>query len=157
MAQEKKIYAYRGLSDLSAWTVRWLYFNLVVTGLYALSSLLLLRDTAALDPALPASETPLPSDWLVGVSALVMVVSTVVTGVVVLKWIYRADANIQRRSPDVTITPLWSILFYFVPVLSLWKPFRAMREIWQASHDPANWSRSRPPALMSCRRCSCSG
>jgi len=36
-------------------------------------------------------------------------------------------------------TPGWSVGWYFVPVMSLWKPFQAMREIWQASAQPGNW------------------
>lgn len=147
MAKEKKTYDFRGLSDLSSWTVRWLYFNLAVSVLYVLGQLLVIRDTAGLDPTL-SSDTALPSDLIVGLTSLVQLVSLVITGVVVLKWIYRADANIQRRSPDVSVTPLWAVLFYFVPILSLWKPFRAMREIWQASHDPVNWRTVPVPGLL---------
>jgi hypothetical protein len=127
--------------------VRWLRFNLAVNVIYGLVALLVIRDTAALDGALP-SDTPLRSDLVGGVTAVVLIVSTLVTGIVVLKWIYRADANIQRRAPDVTVTPLWAVLFYFVPVLSLWKPFTAMREIWQASHALENWRKVPVPSLL---------
>jgi hypothetical protein len=45
-------------------------------------------------------------------------------------------------------TPGWSIGWYFVPIMSLWKPFQAMREIWQASAAPGNWRAVQAPPLL---------
>ena len=36
-------------------------------------------------------------------------------------------------------TPGWSVGYYFIPILNLYKPFRAMKEIWQVSHNPVSW------------------
>ncbi len=33
-------------------------------------------------------------------------------------------------------TPGWAILWYFIPIANLWKPYQAMKEIWKASADP---------------------
>ena len=37
-----------------------------------------------------------------------------------------------------SFTPGWSVGWFFVPIMNPWKPFQAMREIWQASAEPGN-------------------
>jgi hypothetical protein len=58
----------------------------------------------------------------------------IVTGIVFLTWIHRANRNARALGAEgMRFTPGWSVGWYFVPIMSLWKPFQAMREIWQAS------------------------
>ena len=33
----------------------------------------------------------------------------------------------------MTISPGWAVGFYFIPIVSLWKPFQAMNEIWEVT------------------------
>lgn len=54
-------------------------------------------------------------------------------------WIYRASANAHTLSDEMTISPGWSVGWYFVPIANLFKPYQAMREIWMASHFRGNW------------------
>lgn len=62
------------------------------------------------------------------------------SGFLILRWIHRANYNArQLGAEDLTFTPGWSIGYFFVPVLSLWKPYQAMKEIWKATHNPSNW------------------
>ncbi|WP_240692172.1 DUF4328 domain-containing protein [Alteromonas portus] len=64
----------------------------------------------------------------------------VVSGILILKWIYRANQNARQfGAKDMAFSPGWSIGFYFIPIVSLWKPYQAMKEIWQASQNPSNW------------------
>ncbi|WP_144199562.1 DUF4328 domain-containing protein [Shewanella sp. KCT] len=67
----------------------------------------------------------------------------IASGVLILKWIYRANFNArQLGATDMNFTPGWSIGYFFIPILCIWKPFQAMKEIWLASHDPEHWSLS---------------
>lgn len=64
----------------------------------------------------------------------------IVSGVLILRWIYQANQNARQfGAKDMAFSPGWSIGFYFIPIVSLWKPYQAMKEIWQASQNPANW------------------
>ncbi|QYJ90687.1 DUF4328 domain-containing protein [Shewanella halotolerans] len=77
-----------------------------------------------------------------GVAGLYFVVF-IVSGIMILKWIYRANFNArQLGATDMNFTPGWSIGYFFIPIFCIWKPYQAMNEIWQASHDPENWSLS---------------
>ena len=48
----------------------------------------------------------------------------------------------------MTISPGWSVGWYFIPIANLWQPLKAMQEIWCASAAPAHWKGQRPPGLM---------
>ena len=73
----------------------------------------------------------------------------IVTGIVFLVWVYRANRNARALgAQDMRFTPSWSVGWFFVPIMSLWKPFQAMREIWQASAQPGNWRAVPAPPLL---------
>ncbi|MCO7188890.1 MULTISPECIES: DUF4328 domain-containing protein [unclassified Pseudoalteromonas] len=63
-----------------------------------------------------------------------------ISGFLILKWIHRANYNARQLGAEkMEFTPGWSIGYFFIPVLSLWKPYQAMKEIWKTSHNPTNW------------------
>jgi hypothetical protein len=73
----------------------------------------------------------------------------VVTGIVFLTWIFRANRNARALGAQgMRFTPGWSVGWFFVPIMSLWRPFQVMREIWQASAEPGNWQAVKVPALL---------
>jgi hypothetical protein len=52
-------------------------------------------------------------------------------------WIYRTNANAQLFSSEMSITPGWSIGWFFIPFANLVMPFRGVNETWQESHKAA--------------------
>jgi hypothetical protein len=81
--------------------------------------------------------------------ALAQVALFVVTGIVFLTWIFRANRNARALGAEgMRFTPGWSVGWFFVPIMSLWRPFQVMREIWQASAQPGNWRSVQPPPLL---------
>lgn len=71
------------------------------------------------------------------------------SGISILMWIYRANANARALgATGMEYTPGWSVGWYFVPLFGLWKPFGAMREIWQTSRAPANWRETPVPGAL---------
>lgn len=64
----------------------------------------------------------------------------IISGILILKRIYQSNQNARYLgAKDMAFTPAWSIGFYFIPIVSLWKPYQAMKEIRQASQNPNNW------------------
>lgn len=50
-------------------------------------------------------------------------------------WLYRACKNAWLLdAPRIQITPGWSIGYYFIPLLNLWKPYITMKQIRSASY-----------------------
>lgn len=82
-------------------------------------------DNADLDNAEGLYAAVLSVNWLI------LILTYVVFGM----WIYRAAANVDAASvPGFRYTPGWAVGWHFVPIANLFKPFSAMRQIWNASH-----------------------
>lgn len=65
-----------------------------------------------------------------------------ITAVAFCQWIYRAQQNIRAAGAyGLTVSAGWAVGYFFIPVLGWWKPYKAMTELWQASHNPPSWRR----------------
>ncbi len=73
-----------------------------------------------------------------GLYAIVGVIDGVLALITIIffaMWIYRAAANVVAADVvGFSYTPGWAVGWYFIPFANLFKPFSAMREIWNASH-----------------------
>ena len=89
------------------------------------------------------------NDFRQGAIAVAQVAVFIVTGIAFLMWIYRANVNCRGfGAKDLKFTAGWSVGYYFIPFLNLYKPYHAMKEIWQASQNPRDWpSQSTSPLL----------
>jgi hypothetical protein len=106
-----------------------------------LLELQLLRDfqtgaiaPSAIDAAAEASDL---RQRIVGITQITVIVATII---VFARWIYVVNAN--KRSLGATgleFTPGWAVGWFFVPIANLWKPYQAMKEVWQVSADPFMW------------------
>jgi hypothetical protein len=95
------------------------------------------------EPELDPTMAPLPA-----LSAIGVFLSLLVCVIVVGRWIYRASANAHAISDEKTISPGWAVGSYFIPILNLFRPYQAMREIWLASHFRGNWHAESTPGLL---------
>ena len=81
-------------------------------------------------------DTAAPTDlfvWFTLLSAVLYLLTYVVSGIVSLFWIYRAASNALALRPGLPITPGWAVGWFFVPFANLYKPYQYMRYIWQGS------------------------
>ncbi|MDF7797856.1 DUF4328 domain-containing protein [Pontiellaceae bacterium B1224] len=76
----------------------------------------------------------LVSEALGALVGVVFIVVYIVTAIFFLKWIYRANKNLSILSGRMEFSPGSSIGWYFVPIVNLFKPYQAMREIWRKAH-----------------------
>ncbi len=71
----------------------------------------------------------------------------VITGVVFLMWLHRANSNAQALTTRrMSFGPGWAVGWNFVPIWNLWMPFQVMKEIWTVSQEGARLHR--PPGLL---------
>jgi len=105
------------------------------------------------DTAPPLEDTPLGSAVLLlsGIALLLYVIIIIICIVVFLMWLYRARSNLPALgAADVRWSPGWSIVCWFIPIMSLFRPYQVVRETWQAS-DPASlpgWRSDPPPDIF---------
>ncbi len=63
-----------------------------------------------------------------------------VTVVVFGRWIYLAQRNVRALGArGLTHTPGWAVGIFLLPIVSLWMPYTAMKQLWQASYKPSSW------------------
>ena len=64
-------------------------------------------------------------------------------------WIVRACRNAHVLADrNLRFSPGWSLGWYFIPIANLWKPYQAMRQIWNVSENPSyNENRSAPAVI----------
>ncbi len=112
-------------------TLSWVVTALL--GLYALTSaLLLVAET------LPAAQFHQVSIGIDILQALLLLVA----GICFLVWTYRLSRNLRVLGVvGLKFTPGWAVGYFFIPIISLWKPYQVFQEIWRAS-DPGPAPRS---------------
>ena len=140
-------YSFLNPEPLSRAVVLWLWIDLALSVLAIPASLFVIAEIAGVDRALP-SDTPMPSDLPVGLLGLAQVGVYAVTAFLVLKWIYRTNRNAHSVARGLTTPPNWAIIWFFVPIAFLWKPFQAFRETWQASAGANDWRTVKTPPIL---------
>ena len=89
------------------------------------------------------------SDARQSVVATIQVIVFLLSGILILRWIHRANFNArQLGAAGMEFTPGWCVGWYFVPIANLWKPYQAMKEIWKASSNPEDWKDRAVPSLL---------
>jgi hypothetical protein len=81
------------------------------------------------------------SVWVMvlGLVALLQLPIAILTIVFFLMWMHRSYKNLTPLGAhDLDITPGWAIGFWFIPIMNLFKPFQAVREIWNQSDPDAD-------------------
>jgi len=132
---------------LTRFLIGMLWAYLVVVSLSAVFTVISLATGQA---GLPEKEELSLHDLAGLLVGLPQTLIVIVTGIIFLMWIHRANRNARGLGAEgMTFTPGWSVGWYFIPIANLWKPYQAMKQIWQASADPAAWQSQKPPALLS--------
>jgi hypothetical protein len=132
MAAAEKVYVFKDAARLTTATVWTIYVLCVLRLLAIIVSLVDVEELQNLSQG--ATDANLP---LLAITQLVNLLFVAIAGILTLVWIYRACANAHAltRQP-MEFTPGWAVGWNFVPVATLWKPFQAVREIWNVSRNP---------------------
>jgi hypothetical protein len=73
----------------------------------------------------------------------------IITGIFFLIWIYRANLNCRGfTTQEMEYTSGWSVGWFFIPFANLYKPYRAMKEIWNISENPNDWKNQNGSGLL---------
>jgi hypothetical protein len=79
------------------------------------------------------------------------IVAFILAGATFLRLILLSSKNARALgAAGMQFTPAWAVGWYFVPVMSIWKPYQAMKEIFKASHPDfdKDWDQAPTPAIL---------
>jgi hypothetical protein len=132
-------------TNLTSWTKLSLLAQVVISVIAIVSGALefqMLQDVQAgtFDDDENFEDLAIANDMRQGIVAIAQLLILVTSGVLILMWIFRANFNAHRLgAAGMGFSPGWAVGWYFIPVANLWKPYQAMKEIWQASASPEHW------------------
>ncbi len=80
---------------------------------------------------------------------LIFLLLYLVTAIVFLIWQFRVCKNSRSLgAKKLRYTPGWSIAYYFIPIVWLFRPYQVMKENWKVSLNPAKWTRQPGTPLL---------
>lgn len=104
-----------------------IYIFLAFTALSIVISMLLYGGVIAPDLVDPELDV---ASLAISVAQIVFLLSAIFVGM----WIHRAHRNLFAAGlQGLEFTPGWSVGWFFIPIMSLFRPFQAMRELWNRS------------------------
>jgi hypothetical protein len=96
-------------------------------------------DADAINAMMPDADI---NDQLMGIMGYVQTGLLVLTLILFMMWVHRANQNIRAfGAQDLKFTPGWAVGWFFVPIANLWMPFKVMSEIFRASGQPEEWQK----------------
>jgi hypothetical protein len=73
----------------------------------------------------------------------------VITAVLFGRWIYLAHKNLPMlEARHLRFSPGGAVGCFFIPVINLWGPYQAMRDLAKASRSPRQWELEDTPPLL---------
>lgn len=83
---------------------------------------------------------------IIGIAQMAIVIAALI---LFLMWVYRSNRNARSFGPHtMRFSPGWSVGWFFIPIANLWKPYQAVREIWEVSRNPASPQDTGPQPLL---------
>lgn len=78
---------------------------------------------------------PVTPGWMIGVQAVLSAVNLAQWVVIILEviWVYRATMFVRRAGRPTQLSPGWAVAGFFVPVVSFWFPYVAVRDLLRGS------------------------
>jgi hypothetical protein len=134
----QKVSSYSSLNRLTRWLVIVLAVEIVVSLVTIVSDTYQIRLLTSImnyeyDYSTAIGLAQVNDLWQSVITEIVVIV-TIFSIVVFLYWFYRAYRNLPALGATrLKFNPKWVIVYFFIPILALWKPFRALEEIYTIS------------------------
>jgi hypothetical protein len=61
-----------------------------------------------------------------------------IIAIITLGWFYRATKNVRTLGAKEVSSPIMAVVWWFVPIFQLWKPYKVAQQIWRASNPLIN-------------------
>ena len=74
------------------------------------------------------------TDLVFLIIATLILVIEIVALIMTLYWFYRANKNIHAFGAKEVSSPIMAVVWWFIPILDLWKPHSVAQQIWKASN-----------------------
>lgn len=115
---------YRSIGNLTDWLVR---FSIVMIILSIIS--MAAEFYVTLSGAIDESQFTIAN--IIGTISFIISIPIII---IVLVWFYRATKNINSFGAKYVNSPGMAVVWWFIPIMNLWKPHEVAQQIWRASN-----------------------
>jgi hypothetical protein len=83
-----------------------------------------------------SNEDILPVDIATGIIALVQMVLSIWLFIAFFRFLHRVSKNLRFKfQKEMKFTPGWTVGYFFIPILNLFKPYQAIKEMWTTANN----------------------
>ncbi|SRR6266498_2989970 len=118
--------SFQSISKISKWLVNWTIASIIITVINFTVSFATLYSSDDVESN--------RIDFINLFVGSINLVISFVTAIITLFWFYRANKNIHTFGAKEVSTPRMAVIWWFVPILHLWKPYEVAQQIWKASN-----------------------
>jgi len=138
--------AYRDIAGLTSFLKLLLWLGAALSVVAIISGAMQMQLLS--NPNFTESEAA-ANDQRQGFIGIAQVALYLLTVVIFARWILLANRNVRALGAEgLRCTPGWAVGYYFVPIVNLWKPYQAMKDLWQASRNPREWQTVQPGGIL---------
>lgn len=120
--------SFRSINKITSWTVIW-----SIIGICTSIILLILQSYETLQYLLANVIEPWLLDVEGSLSTFISALGFIAT-VIMWIWFYKANKNIHAFGAREITSPTMTLIWWFIPILNLWKPYKVAVEINNASN-----------------------
>jgi hypothetical protein len=124
----------------SKWVV-WIFIALLILNIIAVFSGFAQAQllNKAIDGEIITPSEAISNDTREAIIGFTQFALYLASGIVFLIWIHKAHKNLLSLNvSNLRFTPGWAVGWFFVPVMSLFRPYQVVSEIWKASYPKAD-------------------
>ena len=115
---------YRSIGNLTDWLVRF-SIVMIILSIISIAAAFYVTLSGAVDG----------SQWTIAdtINTFIFIVSIPIF-IIFLVWFYRATKNINSFGAKYVNSPGMAVVWWFIPIMNLWKPHEVAQQIWRASN-----------------------
>lgn len=119
------------------WVMVLLMFVILIDALAVIFDFSQIQLLSRVQAGIPVSEAEaVANDSRQATMGFIYFAAFIVTAIAFCLWIHRSHRNLPALGVrDLKYSPAWAVGGFFVPILSLYRPYQVTKEIWKAS-DP---------------------
>ena len=116
--------SFRSISNLTDWLVKF-SIAMIILSIISVAASSYQAVSVEYDPQ---------SDNIYAVIGIFTGIISILLGIILLFWYYRATKNIHSFGAKEVTSPRMAVIWWFIPIAVLWKPYQVTQQIWKASN-----------------------
>ena len=119
--------SFHSIGKISKWLVNWSIASIIITIIDSLMFSVVPYTSSSIQSN---SNIGLISSIVASLNLVIIIVISIIT----LYWYSRATTNIHSFGAKEVTSAKMAIIWWFVPIMQLWKPYNVTQQIWKASN-----------------------